>query len=189
MVAVETHAERGHNDAALEQHVGHTVLVPLRESHQRLHGTEALETAAADAYLGVAVEHGYLAFQPKRLCYVVAVHTRRVLSGDVTQSAVEVFGKSHILLVLHDTDARIVDPLYHTDGLVGRAVVDDQQLEIAIGLPQYAFDGFPDIGSHVVCRHQNCYLGHRYMFSSLPHRFAIVFGPLFNGGETEVRRR
>ena len=108
----------------------------------------------------MTVENGHLALKPERFCDVVAVHTCHVLSGDVTEAPVEVLGQTHVLLILDNADAVIVDGAYHLNGIVGRTVVNDQQLEVAVGLSQHAVDSLPNIGGHVICRHQNSYFGH-----------------------------
>ncbi len=83
-------------------------------------------------YLRLTLQHGDLRCQPPRHHDVVAVESRHVLRPRMAQPQVRRFGDAEVSRGRDDDDARVPrrPSAQHLRRAVGRAVVDDHELEV-----------------------------------------------------------
>jgi len=114
----------------------------------------ALDLAAQAYYLGVLPEIGHLHLEPVGQGHVVSVHPRDELATGQQQPLVQGRHQSPIRSA-DEVDPRILFgiPLEDLGRAVGRAVVDDQELEVGLRLRQNALDGLGHVTLRVVDRH------------------------------------
>jgi hypothetical protein len=115
----------------LRQHVGATPMAVFVEIGDR---------RAHDRGSGVGTHQVGLTLEPFRQCNVVGVQPRDVLPVRLVEPAVEGSGEAALLVVAEDDEARVVDSGEDVRGVVGRGVVDHEQLEVAERLPQHTVD-------------------------------------------------
>ena len=136
--------------AAIEERRDAGVLLEQRADRDRLVAVDAGDAAlvvdpgerrVGEAGLGMAVERADERFEEDRRAVVVGRRPGEELAARVREAGVERARQAAVLLV-HDHDARIAKRVEVLARAVGRAVVHDHELEVAVGLGEDAADRF-----------------------------------------------
>ena len=127
-----------------------------RRRPQKLRLAEADQPAGGKREGRIGFEQGHRAFQERRLENVGGVQKRNITSGGLADPQVPGPGEA---LVLRPEDAR-PRPAIRGEEVprhrIGRAVVDQEDLEVRVGLVEDALNGLVHVGAEVVAGDHDC---------------------------------
>ena len=126
--------DRG-NHVVMRHRMGRAVVLP-REAVL----ADVLAPAADDSVVGIRGKEGELAFESLRHADIVGVHARDQCTARFGEELVET-GDETAILPRDDADSRIAGGMVagDPDGGIGRAIVENQEFEVAKGLLQDRF--------------------------------------------------
>ena len=115
---------------------GHGADRPLYAATQRAPRIDEPRLRPGGGDGGMGVEKGDLSGQPRRNPDVVAAAQCDVFASDLRQTAIERARHSDVRLEIDEANARIAVAGDDLARAIGRPVVDDQQLEVGIGIAE-----------------------------------------------------